>query len=193
MRPIFRFMLTAVAVLGMALVPAGVAVAKGGGGIITLAAPIPGDAEPGSTLVVEFTAWTDGANGRIPVEGLPMVVRLLGPDGATTEAVGVETEARGTYRATIPVPAGGIDRVVFGMRGVSVSPDGTTAIADIPFEVDGVLLAMSHPNPVAAAPTATPASPSVPDVRPALLAALAAAVALGVLMYGWRRGLRPTS
>ena len=176
------------------------AAAKGeGAGIITLAAPIPRDAEPGSTIAVEFTATMPGADGSGPVVDSPMVLRLTGPDGGSTEATGVETSTPGTYRVSIKVPAGGIDKAVFGLRGSSINPDGSTALADIPFDVDGVLLAMSHPNPVAPAaapPSATPPNPAPSaDLRPAALVALVAAGAIvaAVIAFGRRRTLRTTS
>jgi hypothetical protein len=199
MRTASRIVLTILAAISAILLSTAVAFAKGEGGIITLAAPIPSDAEPGSTLSVEFAAFFVGQDGRIPVEGSSMVLRLIGEDGATTEGLAVQTEKVGTYRVTIQVPATGIDRAVFGLRGYSTGADGSTEIADIPFDVDGVLFAMSHPNPVApvAEPPATPPSPTpAPDLRPALVVALALIVGIAavasVAFIGRRRSLRTT-
>src|SRR6187397_1882451 len=110
MRTASRIVLTTLAAISAILLSTAVAFAKGEGGIITLAAPIPSDAEPGSTLTVEFAAFFVAENGRIPVEGAPMVLQLTGNDGTATEAQAVQTEKIGTYRVTIEVPASGIDR-----------------------------------------------------------------------------------
>ena len=190
MRAASRILVTVVAALCAVVLSTAAVLAKGEGGIIRLAAPIPRDAEPGSTLTVEFSAQLPGEHGLVPVIGSPMVLRLIGEDGGSTEALGTQTETPGTYRVTITVPAGGIDRAIFGLRGTSVSADGTKSIADIPFEVDGVLLAMSDPNPaapiaeppVAPPQAATPAPAPSTDLRPAALVALAAAGAIWLVL-----------
>ena len=206
MRAVSRIVLTVAAAMSAILLSTAVALAKGDGGIITLAAPIPGDAEPGSSLTVDFSAFFVDGDQRIPVEGAPMVLQLIGDDGTKTEGLAAQTEKIGTYRVTVEVPATGIDRAVFAMRGSSTGPDGSTELADIPFEVDGVMFALSHPNPVAAeagpqtAASANPASPT--DLRPAILAAVAVAVAIvavvAITVFGRRRdvsaaGPTPTS
>ena len=170
------------------------------GGVVTLAKPIPLDAEPGSTITVTFDAMILTEDGPRPIQGSSMVVRLTGPSGAVTEAVATQTERPGTYVAEIEVPAGGVDRADFGLRGTSTAADGSSMVEDVPFDVDGVLFAMTdEPAPNAAAPNAAAedqpvAPPPAPDVRPAILAiglGLAAIVLAGLaLVAGRRRSMR---
>jgi hypothetical protein len=109
----------AIVALIAVLSSAALALAKGeGDGLVTLAAPIPRDADPGSTLTVTFTVTVPDENGHaVPFSGSPMVLKLQGPDGTTTEAMGAERGTPGTYTALIRVPAGGIESAVFGVRG----------------------------------------------------------------------------
>ena len=178
---------------------AGIVLAKEGG-LVTLAAPIMRDADPGSTLTVEFTVTGVGDADSRPVSGWPVVLRLTAPDGSYNEALGVERGASGTYVATIEVPAGGIASADFAVQGVSTFADGTTERSDWPLAVDGLLLTTkANPAPAAAAPVAVPAadpptaSPA-PDDGPAMLAAavaLGGVVAIGLLyLSGRRRSLR---
>ena len=171
----------------------GVAFAKEGG-IVTLTAPIPRDAEPGSTLTVEFKAMFPGSNGMTPVQGSPMVLKLIGPDGATTEAMGAEHGTPGTYVAVIKVPASGIKSAEFGLRGTGTLPDGTTRIEDIGFDVDGLLFTTTArpAAPADAGAAAASSSAGAADVRPAIVAGLAAvaAVGVGLALIGRRRSLR---
>jgi hypothetical protein len=120
-----------------------------------------------------------------------MVLKLIGPDGTTTEALGAE---RGTYTAQIKVPASGIESAVFGIRGASTMADGTTAIEDLPFDVDGLLFTTTaHPAPAARGGSPAAATPPAADLRPAAAAGLVA-VAAGALaaafIVGRRRSLR---
>ena len=189
---------TVVATLGL-LSFAGVVLAKGEG-IVTLAAPIQRDADPGSTLTVVFTVTGLGDADSRPVSGWPIVLRLTAPDGSYNEALGVERGASGTYVATIDVPAGGIATADFAVQGISTFADGSTERSDMPLAVDGVLLTTkANPAPAPAAPAAaTPVDP--PPAAPALdvgLAVLGAAIAAGAgiiagLLYlsGRRRSLR---
>jgi len=185
---------SAVAVLVAFAAAAPFALAKGeSGGLITLAAPIPRDAEPGSTLTVEFTVTTPDGNGQPrPVTGPPMVLKLTGPDGTTTEAMGAEHGTPGTYVATIRVPSSGILTATFGMRGTGMMADGTSSILDMPFDVDGLLFTTTaHPAP--AADPGTRVTPSTaPDFRSALVAAFLAVAVVGLvaLFVGRRRALR---
>jgi hypothetical protein len=188
-----RLALSLPVALVAALSLAGLALAKEGG-IVTLAAPIPRDAEPGSTLTVEFTVMVPGENRMTPVQGSPMVLKLIGPDGATTEAMGHERGTPGTYVAVIKVPASGIASAAFGLRGTGLLPDGTTAIEDIGFDVDGLLFTTTaHPAaPAAATAAGTSSTATAADARPAIVGGLAAivAVGLGLALVGRRRALR---
>jgi hypothetical protein len=172
-------------------VAAPLALAKGeSGGLVTLAAPIPRDAEPGASLTVTFTVTVPDENGQPrPVTGSPMVLKLTGPDGTTTEGKGFERGTPGTYVATIRVPSGGILTATFGMRGTGTMADGTSSIMDLPFDVDGLLFTTTaHPAPAAPASSA----PAAPDLRAPLLAGLAlvlGAIGLTLLFVGRRRTL----
>ena len=143
----------AVAALLALLLPL-VAFAKEGG-LVTLAAPIPRDAEPGSSLTVTFTVTIPDESGHmVPFAGSPMVLKLVGPDGTTTEAMGAERGTPGTYTATIRVPSSGISTAVFGIRGTGVAANGTTSIEDLAFDVNGLLFTTAgHPAPGADAST----------------------------------------
>jgi hypothetical protein len=186
----------AVTVIVALAVAAPFALAKGeSGGLVTLAAPIPRDAEPGSSLTVTFTVTVPDENGQPrPVTGSPMVLKLTGPDGTTTEGMGFERGTPGTYVASIRVPSSGIQSATFGMRGRGTMADGTSSILDMPFDVDGLLFTTTaHPAPAPAA--AAPASSAVaaPDLRVPLIAGLAlvlGAIGLTLAFVGRRRTLR---
>jgi hypothetical protein len=167
------------------------------GGLVTLATPIPRDAQPGSTLTVTFTVTVPDENGAmVPFGGSPMVLKLIGPDGTTTEALGAERGTRGTYTAQIRVPASGIESAVFGIRGTSTMADGTTAIEDLPFDIDGLLFTTTaHPAPAAAQPAAVAPSsePVAADARlpiTGILGVLFGVAGLALAVLGRRRSLR---
>jgi hypothetical protein len=167
------------------------------GGLVTLAAPIPRDAEPGSSLTVTFSVTVPDENGHmVPFSGSPMVLKLVGPDGTTTEAMGAERGTPGTYTALIEVPASGISSAIFGIRGTSTTSDGTTSIDDLAFDVDGLLFTTTtHLAAAPAAPDAAPAPPPA-DYRLAILGLVAivvTAIGLATLVIAGRRGsLRST-
>jgi hypothetical protein len=171
-----------------------VVLAKGeAAGLIRLAAPIPRDAEPGSTLTVDFTAtMTDAQGGASPLRGSPVVLRLTGPDGTSTEALAAERGTPGSYRVTIEVPAGGITSAIFGLQGSAIYADGTTSLQDVPFDVDGLLFTTTaHP---AAAPPATTAPPPTSTDAPlpiaGILGVVFGAIGLTLAVIGRRRTLR---
>ena len=186
-----------VAALIVTVASAGLALAKEGG-IVTLAAPIPRDADPGSTLTVEFIVTGLGDADSRPLSGWPIVLRLTAPDGSFVEALGVERGASGTYVASIEVPAGGIDSADFAVQGISILADGSTERSDMPLAVDGLLFTTAaNPVPVPAAPPADPpaATPTPPGGHGLTLLAVAFAVAsliaAGLLFVsGRRRSLR---
>lgn len=173
------------------VVMAGGVLAKGedAAGSVTLAQPIPRDAAPGSTISVTFTATVDTATGPSPVYGSPMFVRLIAPDGTTTEGDGREQiQGSGTYTADVVVPAGGINSAEFGMRGFSQNTLGNSVRADELFEVHGWLFTTTG---VVAGSAAVGGSSGVAgiDGRLAILVGLVAIAAVGFVI-GLRRGLR---
>jgi hypothetical protein len=174
-----------------ALSSASLVLAKGGG-VVTLAAPIPRDADPGSTLTVEFTVTGLGDADSRPVSGWPIVLRLTAPDGSFVEARGVERGASGTYVVTIEVPTGGIASADFAVQGVSVLADGSTERSDVPLAVDGLLFTTAaHRAPVPAAPPADPpAAAAAADDWPATVVgaiALSGVIVAGLVFISGRR------
>ena len=180
----------AVAVAGLlALLLPFTALAKEGG-LVTLAAPIPRDAEPGSSLTVTFTVTIPAESGQmVPVTGSPMVLKLVGPDGTTTEGLGAEHGTPGTYTATIRVPSSGISSAVFGIRGTGTAANGTTSIEDLAFDVDGLLFTTTpHVARSTTSSTSGTTTTAAPDFGPAAAAGVALAiVAAGVIVLIGRR------
>jgi hypothetical protein len=130
------------AALLLASIAAPVALAKEGVEI-RLAAPIQSDAKPGDVvpLFLVATALTDA--GEHPLTGTDIFLRLSGPTGATTEALGAEQPERGTYKVLIEIPAGGAAAAEFRIHGSS-----SNGQADAIWPYDGVLVAASIPPPV---------------------------------------------
>jgi hypothetical protein len=200
MRPPTRSIRIAVAggltALVALLLSSSLALAKGeSAGLITLEAPIPRDAEPGSTLTVAFTASIiDGQGQPAPIHGAPIVLKLIGPDGTTTEALATPGSSAGLYTASIKVPASGITSAIFGLRGSSVMADGTSSLQDLPFDFDGLLFTTAaHPAPAVAASPAAAATTSGPDLRFPIAVSLGLLIGLAGLtlaLVGRRRSVR---
>jgi len=173
------------------VVLAGTVLAKGpdGAGSVTLAQPIPRDAAPGSTISVTFTATVVSATGPSPVYGSPMFVRLIAPDGTTSEGDGSErVPGSGTYTADVVVPAGGINSAEFGMRGISQDSIGNSLRADELFEVHGWLFTTTGVAAGSAAVGGSSGAVGI-DGRLAILVGLVAIAAIGFVI-GLRRGMR---
>jgi hypothetical protein len=159
------------------------------GAAVSLAQPIPRDAPAGSTLEVTFTVTIDTDTGRSPVYGSPVFVRLIAPDGKTTEGSGTENaQGSGTYTAKVVVPAGGIKSAEFGMRGESIDANGVSARSDELFEVHGWLFTTTGVVAGSAAPGGSLGFAEI-DGRLAILLGLVAIVAVGFVI-GLRRGMR---
>jgi hypothetical protein len=196
-RPLVPRSLAAAAIFVAALaaaLSAGTVFAKEGA-YVTLATPIPRDAEPGTIINVEFTVLVLDGEELTPMTGSPIVLKLIGPDGTTTEAMGGD-QGRGTYVASIEVPSSGIETAEFGVRGTGLAEDGSEVTMDLPLAVDGPLLT-TVADPAAAPPAVTTSTPpppatAAPDDRPwIVLAAAAVAVGLGLIVVtGRRRSLR---
>jgi hypothetical protein len=180
-------LLAVAAVLAMT----GAVLAKGpdAAGSVTLAQPIPRDAAPGSTISVTFTATTVTATGPAPVYGSPMFVRLIAPDGSTSEGDGTEqVQGSGTYTADVVVPAGGINSAEFGLRGESIDANGNSARSDEFFEVNGWLFTTTGVAAGSAAAGGSTGAAAI-DGRLAILVGLVAIAAVGFVI-GLRRGMR---
>jgi carbohydrate-binding DOMON domain-containing protein len=125
----------------------------------------------------------------VPVTGSPMVLKLIGPDGTTTEGLGAEHGTPGTYTATIRVPSSGISSAVFGIRGTGTAANGTTSIEDLAFDVDGLLFTTTpHVARSTTSSTSGTTTTAAPDFGPAAAAGVALAiVAAGVIVLIGRR------
>ena len=173
----------------VALTGAALAKGVGMGGYVTLAQPIPRDAAPGSTISVTFTATVVTATGPSPVYGSPMFVRLIAPDGMTSEGDGREqVQGSGTYTADVVVPAGGINSAEFGLRGFSQDSLGNSVRADEYFEVHGWLFTTTGVAAGTAAAGGSSGAVGI-DGRMAILVGLVAIAAIGFVI-GLRRGMR---
>ena len=74
------------------------ALAAKDGAFVALAPPFPRDAEPGSIINVEFTVMVLDGDELEPMTGSPIVLKLIGPDGTTTEAIARELIAARNLR-----------------------------------------------------------------------------------------------
>lgn len=143
---------------------------------VTFTTPIPGDAEPGSTIDVAFVAiqpLSDG--GSVPAEGIPMVIRLVPVDGSRAARVPAVADraVAGRYTARVVVPTSGVAAVEVAIRGESCDASGCV-ISDLPLTVlAGAIAPTAVPGVVA--PTGVAASPAV--VPPPVVAASPAVVA----------------
>jgi len=185
---------------------------------VTLAAPLPPDAEPGTTVPAFFTLTAISNDSDSPLRGADVFIRLYGPKGASTQATGVEQGRPGLYKAMIAIPEGGAVRAEFGIRGSAIDASGHSVASDIVWPYDGVLVAAKVPPPVdpdtfklpnskpvivpaPADPTTTgPAPTTSPAPAPASYdPRLAAAIALGLVavvasgVVGRRRRSQPTT
>jgi hypothetical protein len=189
--------LVAIAAVG---VMAGTVLAKEGAAV-SLAQPIPRDAEPGTTISVTFTVTVETATGSSPVYGSPVFVRLIAPDGTSTEGSGREhVSGSGTYTADVVVPAGGIKSAEFGLRGSSQDANGKYVRSDEMFEVHGWLFTTTGVTTGVAtgsAPATGSSGAAGVDIRLAILVGLitlsAAAFGIGIGLGRRRRRLAPTA
>lgn len=151
---------------------------------------IPRDAEPGSTIEVGWSVFYIVGDKQEPVDGSPIYIRLVAPDGTTsTEVMGTEgPRGSGHYTASIEVPAGGIGEVVVGLVGEACYQDGSCERSDVIFPLtDDPLVTGAAPTaaaPAAATPIGTQLLPLV-----ALGTAFAVIGALAALVLGRRRAL----
>ena len=170
---------------------AGGVLAKGpdAAGSVRLAQPIPRDAAPGSTISVTFSATVDTGTGSFSVYGSPMFVRLIAPDGTTSEGDGTEqVQGSGMYTADVVVPAGGINSAEFGLRGFSQDSLGNSVRADEFFEVNGWLFTTTGVAAGSGAASGSSGAVGI-DGRMAILVGLVAIAAIGFVI-GLRRGMR---
>jgi hypothetical protein len=162
---------------------AGTALAKGQEGMaVALTQPIPRDAQPGTILTVEFEATVATETGPSPVIGSPVFVRLIAPDGTTSEGFGTELRGKpGVYQADVVVPAGGIKAAEFGLRGTAYI-DGKASRSDEMFEIHGWLFTTTGVAAGSGSSTATALPVDLPVMIAIVLGAglLAAAIVVAV-------------
>jgi hypothetical protein len=142
------------------------------------------DAQPGSTIDVGWSVASIEDGQSIPITGLPVFVRLVGPGAASvTEVRGTETPpGSGHYTASIQVPDGGIANVFVGMRGESCTA-AACGRADMIFPLtdDPLVTGLA---PIAASTAAPPASASIgSQLAPFVGIGIAVAVAGGLAAF----------
>lgn len=149
------------------------------------------DAEPGSTIDVGWSVFMVTPTGEEPVYGSPIYIKLVAPDGSSTEAGGTEKPAgSGHYTASIIVPKGGIQDVVVAMVGTACTDGGGCQRADYVFPLTDDALVSGAPGPVAAgSSTSTPVGPALAPLV-AIGAAFALIGGLGALIVTRRRQVR---
>jgi hypothetical protein len=176
-----------IALLGLVALAASPALAKEGAEA-KLDTAIPRDAEPGTTVDIGWSVFSLVDGRQEPIQGSPVYVRLVAPDGRTsTEVAGTEKPSgSGHYTASIVVPAGGIGEVIVGMVGEACTANGACERSDIIFPLtDDPLVSGTAP---AAAPASTPIGTQLLPIV-AIGTAVAVAGALAALVAGRRRTL----
>jgi hypothetical protein len=102
----------------------------------TLRGSIPLDAPAGTRIDVAWTlTYPDEQGTREPFGASGLFARLLSASGAEPETAFASGD-RGTYRATVVVPEGGIGDVEFGLAGWQSGESGTRADAIFPITND---------------------------------------------------------
>src|SRR5437764_7689195 len=104
-------------VLGLCLLGglAGAAAAKEGAQA-HLVAPLPAHAAAGTRITIRWTVDVpDESGNRIPFGAIGMFVRLVGRNGARTQATAPQSS--GPFTVKLRVPRGGIRAIHFGLHG----------------------------------------------------------------------------
>ena len=140
--------------LGLLLSGAAIASAKGEDAVVTLDAPLPVDAPPGSTVRIAWSVDIATDSGSLPFNAEGVFVRLAPASGEPVH-ITARQDRPGHYVATVQVPAGGLGKVLFGLRGQACTADGACAPSDEYFRVGSETGGF-------AAPIARPAVPRAP-------------------------------
>jgi hypothetical protein len=147
------------------------------------------DAEPGSTIKVGWSVFSEYDGSAYPLDGSPVFIRLVSPDGlGVSEVMGTESPSgSGHYTASIVVPTGGIGEVIVGLSGEACVTGEGCQRSDLIFPLT------DDPLVRGAAPMADPTSTTPIGMQLAQLVAIGAAVAvagaLAVLLIDRRRTL----
>jgi hypothetical protein len=146
-----RFALTGVSIGALALVAALPAAAKEGVEA-TLTSSIPLDAPAATRLQVSWTLAYVEDGKRRPFGAGGLFVRLRSRSAAKAETAFASGD-RGTYRATVVVPEGGIGDIEFGLVGWQSGENGTRRADRIfPITNDPLPGELRVSSPVSAAP-----------------------------------------
>ena len=166
-----------------------------------LDAPIAMDTPGGTEILVGITVTVPTDDGRVPVVGSPIYLKLTGRDGDTTRAAAAADRTEGHYTVRIAIPAGGARVAEIGIHG---NVDMPMTIVNDPFTFGPITAGTSQlasplatPNLVrpassvaapAPAPVAMPApAPAVPTAGILGALAIVAAGAILVALIARRR------
>ena len=168
---------------------------------VNLLAPLPGDAAPGTVVPADFTMSAIYNDAVSPLHEASVFIRLHGPTGAVTEALGVEQKTPGTYRAMIEIPAGGVASLEFGIHGQAKTSSGRVVATNLLWAYDGEIVtrvrapvdpkvnqppakqpAPAQPVTGAISPVPATASSSPVDLLLGLLAILAVLAVLAIAL-----------
>src|SRR6476659_7406090 len=133
---------------------------------VNLLAPLPRDAEPGTKVPASYTMTAITDDIESPLHSTTTSIQVYGRDGAVTEAVGVEQKTPGLYKAMMEIPAGGIARGEFGVRGPAKAANGKVVATDAVWAYDSTLVTAAIPAPVD--PKAFQLPGAKPEVAPAI-------------------------
>jgi len=168
------------ALLALAVSP----VAAKEGAIAKLDTFVHRDAEPGSTIKVGWSTFMLAAGGEHPIHSTVETMRLIGPDGDSTEAIGVETPRdSGHYRVSMTVPVGGIEQIQLSVRGDACTDSAGCERVDYAFPLTDDALVSGTPvgiaKPAASVMPVTPVTPPAPEST-SVSSGLGPLVAIGV-------------
>ena len=158
----------------------------------TLDAPIAMDTPGGTEILVGITVTAPADDGRVPVVGSPIYLKLTGRDGDTTRAAAAGDRTEGHYTVRIAIPAGGAREAEIGIHGTYDLPmmimNDPFAFGPITARTAQVARPLATPNVVRPAPPAAVAAPApvappapAPADPMAALGAVLAIVAVAVL------------
>jgi hypothetical protein len=190
LRPLAATFLAAATVL----MAASTVLAKGEDAIVTLDAPWPGDAQPGTELEIGWAvgiAQDDGSVAPFSAEGI--FVRLLPASGDPVEFAASQDRI-GHYVASITVPNGGIGGFEIGLQGTACTADEECRRADELFTIADMAVGarneaeVAPPAPGQAGAGAPPATSLGTSLLPLVLAVVA--VVLGAGLIARRSGRR---
>ena len=141
------------------------------------------DAEPGSTITIGWSTFMLSVGGEDPINSRVETMRLVGPGGDSTEAVGIETPAdSGHYRVSMTVPAGGIEQILLSVRGEACVAGGCERV-DYAFPLTDDALVRGTPvgvaKPAASVTSIAPVDPTAVEAT-SVSNALVPLVAIGV-------------